>query len=175
MLESVYLQSSRLPCYVFYIGPLTNKYQNYKSVEFGYLQSGTGTSGWADPARFESFVFPRFNSSRAMSFICVFLFRNLALNKQYTNFWRHIFFKSRIKWFLKYKKTWGLRRQTLFFKPKCGRKKHSFGPTLLTELYFCRMIRSTKNVGLDLSVISFVPPTEKAKSLNIWLACGASV
>ena len=88
MLESVYLQSSRLPCLVFYIGPLTNKYQKYKSVELGYLQSGTGTSGWADPARFESFVAPRFNSSRAMSFICVFLFRNLALNKQYTNFWR---------------------------------------------------------------------------------------
>merc|ERR1712233_62575 len=30
---------------------------------------------------------------------------------------------------------------------------------LLTELYFCLKIRSTKKVGLDLSVISFVPPT----------------
>ena len=148
---------------------------NQLSWAINYLQSGTGTSGWADPARFESFVAPRFNSSRAMSFFCVFLFRNLDLNKQYTNFWRHIFFKSRIKWFLKYKKTWGLRRPTLFFKTKCGQKKHSFGPTLLTELYFCRWICFTKNVGLDLSVISFVPPTEKAKSLDIWLACGASV
>ena len=44
--------------------------------------------------------------------------------------------------------------------------------TLLTELYFCLKILFTKKVGLDLSVISLVPPTEKTGEiivLDLWI------